>query len=74
MKLIENKNTDDADFEIYSEATIENLDRFCKDIKKIYPACKLERKEEGDCINIYQSEKGLVLSLDTVEHELTVYY
>lgn len=64
---------------IYSNATMEDFERAVRTCRFLtVMQTWLERKVEGECINIYwkasQEQDELLVSYNTVEKELTVIY
>lgn len=61
---------------IIEHATVDVLNKLCKDRvdSLMFIGEFLERKHEGEEINVYSSVSGLILSLNIVEHELTIHY
>lgn len=61
---------------IITEADVQLMDDLCKDRVNslMFIGEYLERKHEGEQINIYSSMSGLILSLNIVDRELTVYH
>lgn len=69
MKLLESE----ADIVIFGEATRKDVDFICTTHREEY-GNQLERRYEGDYINVYDITGGYqILSFNIVDCELTIY-